>query len=709
MVHGLRGRFSGSNARCFVSRSDGKPTRLLRATLEEIHSHFTRSGTQAGIMRDATRGPVNGIVESHPERVRAALDALDLDYPGLEAVREASEADDLLTAGRELVEYYRDGDTAEWLRSDAIGDGDEHQARAEPLLENEFTFQGVTGKVPTANGGGIDWEHRGPNDDVEWAYFLNRHGYFEMLLTAYRETGNDRYAAAFDRFIRDWVTANPPPEEEIGRPTWRTLEVGIRLGNAWPTTFYGFQPADAFTPAGRLLMLSVVPAQIEYLVDYHKRGSNWTTMELSGVARAAVCWPEFAGSDRWFEYARDVLTAELDDQVYPDGAQDELTAMYHMVALRNFESFRETARNGDRELPDAFLDTLESMWNYLAYSVRPDGAIPLNNDADRNDIRDALRRAAERYDRPDWLYVLTNGRTGDRPDDPPSRWFEWAGQLVSRSGWSEDAHWSFFDIGPWGTGHQHNDKLHLSISAGGRDLLVDAGRFAYTGELAERFRGEYARHSRGHNVVLIDGAGQRPGPNVVETPLTKATAIEEGYDAASHRAAMGFEELEGQAVHERAVCYRRGRYWVVLDRIHTDRPRTIQPLWHFHPDCTVEIDGEAVRTIDDDTNLRVTPTASTARSWSVEVVEGREPPAPQGWYSERYNQAEPAPTAVYETDIEETAKFAWVLVPGAGTVSRPSIEWTQDGDLRIQVGATDPDEIRVHAENRLELETVAHS
>jgi len=109
------------------------------------------------------------------------------------------------------------------------------------------------------------------------------------------------------------------------------------------------------------------------------------------------------------------------------------------------------------------------------------------------------------------------GASGTAPEGPPSRVFAWAGQLVSRSGFDRDAHWSFFDFGPWGIGHQHQDKLHLSVAAFGRDLLVDAGRFAYSGELAERFR-RYAVASAGHNVLSIDGRGQGPGPREVDAP-----------------------------------------------------------------------------------------------------------------------------------------------------------------------------------------------
>src|SRR5690606_31477637 len=104
----------------------------------------------------------------------------------------------------------------------------------------------------------------------------------------------------------------------------------------------------------------------------------------------------------------------------------------------------------------------------------------------------------------------------------------------SRSGYDAQAHWSFFDMGPWGSGHQHNDKLHISISAYGRDLLVDAGRFAYTGEVAQKF-GAYARGSESHNLVLIDGNGQSPGPTLASAPLNEShTRITPLFDYASN-------------------------------------------------------------------------------------------------------------------------------------------------------------------------------
>jgi hypothetical protein len=628
---------------------------------------------------------VEEVVEAYPNRIHRLVDALDPVVTG----PEGSGAEEPVRAGRAILEYYRESDVAEWLRSDSVAPrSDTVGGPADAVLEDEFTFQGVTGTVPRRDGH-LEWSHEGPRSDIEWAYFLNRHNYFGDLLDAFRETGNPEYAATFDYLVCDWVVSNPPPSSEVSAPPWRTLEVGLRL-DSWIEAFYGFLEAEAFTPAGRLLLLSAVPPQAEYLRQYHKTGGNWATMELNGLGSAAVVWPEFRRADDWFTHAKSVLEDELTRQVYPDGVQKELSMGYHITALQFFQSFVDTASKGGHDL--TMKQSIGDMWTYTAEALKPDGTAPLCGDSDRRNPTADLLGVADWYSHPEWEYICTNGAAGEPPASPPSRFFPWAGQLISRSGWSENAQWSFFDIGPYGTGHQHNDKLHLSVHAGGRDLLVDTGRFAYDGDLAERFRNSYAQHSRGHNVILIDGAGQGPAQQEATSPIESGVDRRSEFDVATGAFDAEFEDITGCVRHGRAVYYRRGAYWVVIDHVDTDRNRTIQPLWHFHPDCTLQQENDEVVTTDDgETNLRVVPTSNV--DWSLEVVSGQESP-PQGWYSEEYNDAEPAPAAVYEAEIESSRSVAWLLVPGETPTG--SITWTDEGNLRIHADGYDPERVRVH-------------
>lgn len=100
------------------------------------------------------------------------------------------------------------------------------------------------------------------------------------------------------------------------------------------------------------------------------------------------------------------------------------------------------------------------MWNYLAMTIRPDGFGVLNNDSDLNNNRQNVLEAAQKYERPDWTYVVSNGAKGAKPNAAPSVFFPWAGQLISRSGYGQKAHWSFWT---WARGEPGISTMTSSI------------------------------------------------------------------------------------------------------------------------------------------------------------------------------------------------------------------------------------------------------
>ena len=65
------------------------------------------------------------------------------------------------------------------------------------------------------------------------------------------------------------------------------------------------------------------------------------------------------------------------------------------------------------------------MANYLARTVRPSGYGLLNNDSDLDYNRDRILSYAERFKRPDWRYIATNGKEGEKPKGPASCFFPW--------------------------------------------------------------------------------------------------------------------------------------------------------------------------------------------------------------------------------------------------------------------------------------------
>lgn len=313
-----------------------------------------------------------------------------------------------------------------------------------------------------------------------------------------------------------------------------------------------------------------------------------------------------------------------------------------------------------KQIPDSFNRILEQMNNYLAKSMRPNGFGILNNDSDLVYNRDRILDAAKTFNHPDWEYVASNGKYGEIPEDGPSYVFPWAGQLISRSNFEPDAHWSFFDVGPWGSGHQHRDKLHISVSAYGKDCLVDSGRFAYSGDVADRFK-TFARGSLSHNIILIDHKEQSKGVKVAKHPLSQDSfKLTNSFDYATG-SFDAFKNLEGEANHQRSVMYVRDDFWVVVDHIQTDRPRAIEVLWHWHPDAKVIKNNKVTKTNNKKGNLAIIPLSDY--DFKIEFKKGIEDPSPQGWYSPEYNEYKPNTESSYITKIDTDATFVWILQP----------------------------------------------
>lgn len=627
---------------------------------------------------------VEDVCKAYPDQMKKMLGEFNLGYPGMEKVKAAWDSGNLTEACTQLLEYYKNSNNALHLRKTQPEKSNQTEAEADTILKNVFVIQNVRGQVPWGDDGHRDWYYKGPNNDREWAWLSNRHSQLNHVFDVYFETGNPKYAEYVDQFLRDFIIKSMPyPAQRGTESIWRGLEVSFRA-KVWPKIFYGMQNSEYLSPASRLLILSSLPDHAHYNRNFHG-GNNWLTMEISALATVATNFPEYKKSEEWLDYSIEAMTESMKDQVYPDGVQTELTSHYHNVSLSNFELLKEICDRVNKSLPDFFNQTIEDMYSYIAHAVRPDGYRILNNDGDRGSDRERILAGARKFNKPEWEYIVTNGQSGTKPSDGPSYFFPWAGHLISRSGFDEDAHWSFFDIGPWGSGHQHNDKLHISIAAYGRDLLVDAGRFAYTGEVAEKFR-PYARGSQSHNVLLIDGKGQGPGPLLAQEPVSKNHwRITNEYDYA-WSSFDKFTGIDGGCEHSRHLYYARGDLWVVVDQITTDRPRKIEALWHWHPDCEVAVDGNRVFTQNEKGNLQVIPVGK--QKWEINFIEGQEEPEIQGWYSEEYNKYEPNVASIYSTNIESDSKFVWVLFPSEKVETGIQAEIISESKKEIKVKVT---------------------
>ena len=228
-----------------------------------------------------------------PQRMAFLFTEINLNKEGLKPVKQAYDSGNISLACTLLLDYYKNSNTVKYLRKDCVTSSGQRDSHADSLLQNIFTFYTQTDKVPRNSEGHMNWKYHGPEDDIEWAWALNRHYYFADLLEAYFKTGNTDYSKKIDYDLKDWIISSLPyPGVKSNTELWRGLEVSFRV-KVWARIFYGLINCPELTPATRLLMLSSIPEHAHYLKNFHSQG-NWLTMEMSGLATAATAWPEFS-------------------------------------------------------------------------------------------------------------------------------------------------------------------------------------------------------------------------------------------------------------------------------------------------------------------------------------------------------------------------------------------------------------------------------
>ena len=166
--------------------------------------------------------------------------------------------------------------------------------------------------------------------------------------------------------------------------------------------------------------------------------------------------------------------------------------------------------------------------------------------------------------------------------------FPVSGNYFFRTGWDENASYTYLHNGPLGSSHGHVDLTHISNYFCGRPFLVDSGRYSYVEE--EPLRG-MLKDGEAHNVCIIDDAragladGSWSYAFFGDSLKNYEKTIED-----IHYGEMPFLSREpegGPAFHNRQVLIFPEGIWFISDDLRMEGTHKSRCRFHFSPEVAV--------------------------------------------------------------------------------------------------------------------------
>lgn len=553
-------------------------------------------------------------------------------------------------------------------------------------LEQRFSFNGCMVEMPDR----IDW-YAAPEGDLEWNGGFVRQGYFMYLADRYETTDDEIYAETIINHMLDYIRNVPPydpenkPYLEYKKSTWRPFEVAGRAAENWPVALKKIISSKAMTAEKFAEIFYSIYEHAIFLRKHHWQNGNHACLEVAGLGVLSIFYQEFAEAEAWRAYAVELLMSKIDEQFSADGYTREMSGAYHWIAMRNFFAFYQVAKNNGMVtiFPDTYKDAIvRAAWAEY-YQQKPDYSLPVTNDSNVTTRHQTqLELLKEVIDEDIVNYRLSNGREGKAPEHV-SCFYPDAKLAVMRSDWSADALYASFDMGPWGINHMNEDQLNLEISAYGRNLLVNSGRWRYTTSpgISWLSRAQYFRNTPSYNSVICDDMGQMPGD------ADGSMVITETFDYAKGTFTGGYgrtgetqtvskefgsvankEALAPDVTHTREVFFaKEDGFFIVRDVMNSKEAHTYTQTWHMAEGSMEPCEMGYFSTFEDANLIML-----QLNQPEMKYYCGSEEPF-KGWNCPAYDHLAPAPEIDVCLSGAGTVVFETLLFPVNGKVDAENL------------------------------------
>lgn len=470
----------------------------------------------AGGNQDLVYPPVvNADGEINPE----LFNVINLDYPGLERVKEYYEAGDYEYAAYYLLEYYRNRSSVSNPGVDAVimnpsATASEINMADQALAANGYRFYVRNYSESTdettgldtyysfaAEDGTIDWETvpdaiGGPSDPPqEWASQKHRHQWMLPQAKAYLATGNEDYVISWKEVYSDWLATYPCPQSAVTSSDlpWYGLQPAERVIDQTSIMMY-YLRSENFTPSWLSTFLTAFVETVEcvranpYTDPAGNVAHNITMTQQKAIFMAAVLFPELKNASTWMTESAAAIGNMISGQFNSDGVLNELDPSYHIGTVANYYDVMKLADANSLSslLPADFVNNLRGACSFVMDIIYPDYTLDNFNDTrsvswSRSVLTRNLRNYLEMFPDDDNLrWMASEGRSGSMPTDHVQT-YPVSGYYMLRTGWTSDAMMLVLknNYNPNDQWHCQPDNNSFTIWRNGRRFSPDAGCYTY--------------------------------------------------------------------------------------------------------------------------------------------------------------------------------------------------------------------------------------
>lgn len=549
-------------------------------------------------------------------------------------------------------------------------------------------------QAPLRFGKTLNYRDESIVGDIKYLWEPSRHAQLVTLAQAWHLTHEQKYADACRTLLESWFDQCPYPS---GVHWTSSLEHSIRLVN-WSFAWHllGGDAAPIFEgtvgDAFKQRWLTSVYQHCQFIAGHFSRYSsanNHLLGELMGLFVASLTWPLWKRSRRWKNLAQRGLEREVLQQNGEDGVNCEQANWYHHEVADMMIVSGLLARANGCDFSTAYWHRLRGMLQYIASIMDAGGQVPNFGDADdaiiarldpaAEDVyRSLLATGAVLFesaefkfkagavdDKTRWLLGdtaagkfqaigMTNVSLPIRKDFPHAGYYILGDRFETNREVRIVA-----DAGPLGylsiAAHGHADALSFTLSAGGKEILIDPGTYAYH---TQRLWRDYFKGTSAHNTVRVDRVDQSvSGGNFlwVKHAQSQLLAVERTPLAdrwvASHD---GYTRLKHPLTHRRELLFEKQQSLLqVTDELLGSGPHEVEMFWHFAEQCAVLAEGREVRVSCGDVFLSMT----LPEELRCNVYRGVERPQPAGWISRRFDSKVPTTTVIASGQVDGAARF----------------------------------------------------